>query len=116
MGSGFYAHRDGYNVLYGDSSVKWYGDPQQRILYWPWVDEQNAVYGSACSLAMNNVVYNEYATQFPNLMPNVNDAGYWIPGFAPASYGYSQNDAPTFWVWRGFDKAAGLDVTLPDFP
>jgi len=34
-GKGFYAHRDGYNVLYGDWSGKWYGDPQQRLLWWP---------------------------------------------------------------------------------
>jgi len=33
-GMGFYGHRDGYNVLYGDWSAKWYGDPQQRIMYW----------------------------------------------------------------------------------
>ena len=27
-------HRDGYNVLYGSLSAKWYGDPQQRIMWW----------------------------------------------------------------------------------
>ena len=26
-------HRDGYNVLYGDYHVAWYGDPQKRIAY-----------------------------------------------------------------------------------
>jgi prepilin-type processing-associated H-X9-DG protein len=34
-GFGQHAHRDGYNVLYGDWHAKWYGDPQQRILWWP---------------------------------------------------------------------------------
>jgi prepilin-type N-terminal cleavage/methylation domain-containing protein len=33
-GMGIYAHRDGYNVLYGDWSAKWYGDPQQRLIWW----------------------------------------------------------------------------------
>ena len=28
-----YAHRDGYNVLFGDWSAKWYGDPQSRIMW-----------------------------------------------------------------------------------
>jgi len=28
-------HRDGYNVLYGDSHIAWYGDPQKKIIYWP---------------------------------------------------------------------------------
>ena len=29
------AHRDGYNVLYGDKHAAWYGDPQLRFLLWP---------------------------------------------------------------------------------
>jgi len=33
-GYGIYAHREGYNVLYGDWHAQWYGDPQQRIIYW----------------------------------------------------------------------------------
>jgi len=31
--AGMQAHRDGYNVLYGDGHVAWYGDPQQTISY-----------------------------------------------------------------------------------
>jgi len=27
-------HKDGYNVLYGDGHAAWYGDPQQRIIWW----------------------------------------------------------------------------------
>ena len=35
-GRGFEAHKDGYNVLYGDWRVKWFGDPVERIIwYWP---------------------------------------------------------------------------------
>ena len=30
-----YAHKDGVNTLSGDHSVKWYGDPQRRIMWWP---------------------------------------------------------------------------------
>jgi len=32
-GFGALAHREGYNVLYGDSHVAWYGDPQQTLMY-----------------------------------------------------------------------------------
>jgi hypothetical protein len=32
-GRSLFAHREGYNVLYGDYSGKWYGDPQQRWAY-----------------------------------------------------------------------------------
>jgi hypothetical protein len=34
-GDGMYAHRDGYNVLYGDWSAGWYGDPQQKLIWTP---------------------------------------------------------------------------------
>jgi hypothetical protein len=33
-GPGYYAHRDGYNVLYGDWSTKWWGDPLQKFIWW----------------------------------------------------------------------------------
>jgi len=34
-GMGIFAHREGYNVLYGDWHAEWYGDPQQRFIWWP---------------------------------------------------------------------------------
>jgi prepilin-type N-terminal cleavage/methylation domain-containing protein len=34
-GQGWAHHKDGYNVLYGDSHMAWYGDADQRIIYWP---------------------------------------------------------------------------------
>jgi len=33
-GAGIRHHKDGYNVLYGDYAVRWYGDVEQRIIYW----------------------------------------------------------------------------------
>lgn len=32
-GDGAYAHRDGYNVLYGDGHSAWYGDPEGQIIW-----------------------------------------------------------------------------------
>ena len=32
-GFGYYGHQEGYNVLYGDNHVEWYGDPEQRIIW-----------------------------------------------------------------------------------
>ena len=32
-GAGLFAHKDGYNTLYGDGHAAWYGDPQQRIAW-----------------------------------------------------------------------------------
>jgi len=34
-GRALFAHRDGYNVLYGDFSGRWYGEPQRR---WIWTE------------------------------------------------------------------------------
>ncbi|HRU04256.1 MAG TPA: type II secretion system protein [Candidatus Brocadiia bacterium] len=34
---GLWGHRDGYNALYGDGRVAWYGDPQMRLIYWPYI-------------------------------------------------------------------------------
>ena len=33
--AGLSMHKEGYNVLYGDGHAAWYGDPQQRIIWWP---------------------------------------------------------------------------------
>lgn len=33
-GFGWHAHRDGYNVLYGDYNIRWHGDSEQRIIWW----------------------------------------------------------------------------------
>ena len=30
---GWYGHRDGYNVLYGDFSTKWFGDPNREVMW-----------------------------------------------------------------------------------
>ena len=38
VGDGFHAHKDGYNILYGDWHAKWYGDPQQRFIWWTPID------------------------------------------------------------------------------
>jgi len=43
-GLAMYAHKDGYNVLYGDWSAKWYGDPHSRIM---WNQQQTVAEASA---------------------------------------------------------------------
>ena len=32
-GDGLYGHKDGYNVLFGDGSARWFGDPQQKLIW-----------------------------------------------------------------------------------
>jgi len=101
-GMGFYAHRDGYNVLYGDWSAKWYGDPQQRIMWWPdaasvlldWQSE-NAGMGDRLTVAGCSIANNVILTWDP------------IPGSgATASSSVPQSSVD---VWHIFDAAAGVD-------
>ena len=60
-GLGFYAHRTGYNVLYGDWSAKWYGDGKEEIL-WPfWSYSSDGTGGRAAWRSTDgNYAYNRW--------------------------------------------------------
>ena len=45
--AGMQMHREGYNVLYGDGHASWYGDPQQRVIWWPMGDWGPHMYSGA---------------------------------------------------------------------
>ena len=90
-GNGYYAHRDGYNVLYGDWSVRWYGDPQQKIMYYSWTREDTSrngglEFGRFQGGAVDGIV--RYRT------------GAWEQGL---------NGGPHF-VWHDLDAMAGIDL------
>lgn len=95
-GMGWYAHRDGYNVLYGDWSAKWYGDPQQQIMWWAYITPQ---YYSTTS---------DSANDWPALAHT--DTQRWA---YPGASTY-QNDTDLLGgsdtVWHMLDTAAGVDV------
>ena len=82
-GLGYFSHREGYNVLYGDGRAGWYGDPQQRIM---WFDEQ------------------------PNYKETVFcDIGRALNGSATTNhvtYGHG-GDKP---IWNLIDRAAQIDL------
>ena len=122
-GMGHYAHRDGYNVLYGDWSAKWYGDPQQGIVYWtgrindsgiiaPYQETvlgaMSGAYGYGKSLAVNGIMNGTDAGS--------SGTGWEVkPGTRDLSgkrYNensvYYEDDALT--VWHTFDMANGMDV------
>jgi hypothetical protein len=83
-GGGLWMHRDGYNVLYGDASARWYGDPQQRIIW-----QARAKYLSSVGAAIGS--YHWLAN------------GYQLLWYDP----HANNG---FLVWHLFDEAAGIDV------
>jgi hypothetical protein len=90
-GPGYFAHRDGYNVLYGDWSAKWWGDPQQRFIWWP---------------SMNNVGYAIYGGD-TNVVTDF-ESGTTIAG-AIADAGDSESDNGAVIQWHSLDVAAGWD-------
>ena len=108
-GVGFFAHRDGYNVLYGDWSAKWYGDPQQRIMYWT-----NLNYlGVACdwrsnsfaSSALSDFAYEEGVSVNDSATHGATVCGQ---GGAPDAQKYQVKGATL--IWHTFDAERGVDV------
>jgi len=89
-GEGFWGHREGYNVLYGDGHTQWYGDPQLRIAF-------NAVY-----------------------RPTTGVDTSWVGGTDTAAFSdvvCSVAGVSTVWrqrggsfVWHLLDEAGGLDA------
>ena len=91
-GLGFYGHREGYNVLYGDWSAKWFGDPQERIMWWPqitFVDgERMAIY------SLSRSALTRWADiDTPTTFNNDNDT-----------------NGATVTIWHTFDVNGGVDV------
>lgn len=88
-GDGMFAHKDGYNVLYGDYHAAWYGDSTQRILWYnsQFTYSNSGSYKAAAGSQMA-FVYNDTTTN--------------------ASLGIR--------MWKHFDQDAGLDMEVPVLP
>ncbi len=93
-GNGIYAHRDGYNTLYGDWSAKWYGDPQQKIMWWPIYgttgDYRDSYYGG-----YTNIVSDDYCPDY---------------GGEPRDPGTAGKMCGSIAIWHQFDVSVGIDV------
>jgi hypothetical protein len=88
-GMGVNVHKDGYNVLYGDSSVKWYGDPKQTIAwYMPLFDTSTT--GRYC---WQYALESNWACTFTSLDGSVT---------------YDKRCGPQ--IWHLFDVDHGIDV------
>jgi hypothetical protein len=99
FGATWYAHRDGYNVLYGDWSARWYGDPKQYIMWWPW--PYTPADGQGASSDVRSVNFQGISIE-SNALLNVRHPDN-------ASYKF------TAWtssldVWHIFDSAGGVDA------
>ena len=105
VGDGFYGHREGYNVLYGDWHCKWYGDPQERYMWWPDISgsalpASYASYYGTCNVALNT---------------GTSGVGFWrLPDGGEivvwTSYNYQNIPRTGQSAWHLLDVAAGTDV------
>ena len=95
-GLGRYAHREGYNALYGDWSAKWVGDPQERLIWWPlhtyqigaWEEDYAALYQLQFSM-----IDRVAEAADPTTLYNDND-----------------HNGSRVTIWHLFDTEAGLDL------
>lgn len=102
-GNGYYGHREGYNVLYGDWHVTWYGDPQERFI---WIDspcddiggQPNGWDSLASGAGTGSSGMFWYLTDIDS---------YYAKEQAP----YSNIENSSHGVWHVLDTDAGIDTT-----
>jgi prepilin-type N-terminal cleavage/methylation domain-containing protein len=104
----WWAHRDGYNVLYGDFSAKWYGDPTGSIM---WYQSPSATAGwdPLVGTACNRIADVLSATgEVPQ-----NNAPIWKELICNSGYSFPNNQyisgGPAA-IWHMFDTSNGIDV------
>ena len=99
-GDGWYSHREGYNVLYGDWHAKWYGDPKQRYIWWPEITPTDAAYQTSI-----NILANTQRSGIAWFQPE--DGGSWTLQYDAI------RDSGTY-AWHVLDTAANVDVGTED--
>ena len=112
-GMGIVMHREGYNVLYGDWSARWYGDPQQQIIW------HAQAYGTSSPPSTNNTTadyaqqggswsYNYGVGQLCNNLYFSNCGPFQTSGRA-SSQNYNSWRYTSAKVWHDFDASTGID-------
>jgi len=127
-GIGSRIHKDGYNVLYGDYSSHWYGDPEQRIIWWDCVD---AGLTSGDNIRGAGMFFSDHywAGRYWDTAWNGGAGGYkysQIGGGDPAGILRRENGVPLVWhlmdlkleVDVGTTPGDGVDTVhhFPDYP
>jgi hypothetical protein len=116
---GCFAHKVGYNVLYGDSSVRWYGDPKQQFAWWfnpTWASALTSA-GAVAEIGNqgSNIVCEGYVSPGPGMIgtsvqwengSTTNTFDLLRQAFSPASQGYGQTQT---YLWHLMDMAGGMD-------
>ncbi len=100
-GDNAFTHRDGFNVLYGDWSGRWFGDPEQRITWW---DQRNPTGGDRDSgqIGFWMATLRQYTYGIPSFGNNQGQSG-----ISPSAANYREYSWYT--IWHYFDADAGID-------
>jgi prepilin-type N-terminal cleavage/methylation domain-containing protein len=105
-GLGIEAHRDGYNVLYGDGSARWHGDPQQEII-WGYHHNEKPSSGTGKSTGMGeNLCVNVVARY--TYTPPTQAAYSWLK--VDEEEDCNLPDGTSVDIWHRFDVANKIDV------
>ena len=103
-GEGFYGHRDGYNILYGDWHAKWYGDPQERLTWWKFLGYTGGVVSPPAG---------NYDMRYHLFANHLIDCYFWYQH--PTSPGWrNMCGKQGTYVWHLFDVDAGIDVGVDE--
>jgi len=95
-------HRDGYNILCGDGSVRWYGDPQQKFI---WSKESRGSFSYQLSAgAPGCIAFNLY-----QICNGLSGGGVLLGPFncSVNDIRVSQNATG---IWHEMDTSAGIDA------
>ena len=122
-GLGIQGHRDGYNVLYGDWSAKWYGDPDEKFIWhtqgWSdWARGGRGHYGTP-GLHHNYVwatLFSPYHTYKSFADPPPRPDGIWdgICGIYHI-FGHGMWNSSPWSVWHELDMNNGVDVGVDPY-
>ena len=105
LGMGAWAHRSGYNVLYGDGHVGWHGDVSGTFLYW--YDINIGAHKSVGGGYYHCGSHAPFGTSSPEL-------GQWcgLPTCTNSLYCVVHNGS--WMAWHILNESAGIDVGAPN--
>ena len=102
-GDGSECHIDGYTTLYGDWSTRWYGDTEQRIIYWD-TSSGNASSSYGCGFH-KPIMYEWYGGR-----GSFYYARNIYTGGAPDATNPNYKEISWYAVWHILDTSAGIDL------
>jgi prepilin-type N-terminal cleavage/methylation domain-containing protein/prepilin-type processing-associated H-X9-DG protein len=105
IGEGILAHKEGYNVLYGDGSVRWYGDPQQKFIWWE--PEQSPNGAGNMQTTMINATLDF-------MQNNPGKGSHMKPPGGSWGHNYNGDGKSGIAIWHLLDVNNGMDVGVTD--